>query len=81
MKAKEMMWEAVKHQEHIAEQGREEVGRLEAEIDRLLATFREQILMKDHEMNQFREILDIEVKVKDSIILKQQNENRRLEDF
>lgn len=37
--------------------------------------------MKDHEMNQFREILDIEVKVKDSIILKQQNENRRLEEF
>ncbi len=57
------------------------MSRLEAEIDRLLATFREQILMKDHEMNQFREILDIEVKVKDSIILKQQNENRRLEEF
>jgi hypothetical protein len=54
MKAKEMMWEAVKQQEHIAEQGREEVARLEAEIDRLLATFREQILMKDNEMNQFR---------------------------
>ncbi len=57
------------------------MSRLEAEIERLLATFREQILMKDHEMNQFREILDIEVKVKDSIILKQQNENRRLEEF
>ncbi len=68
MKAKEMMWEAVKQQESIAAQGREEVDRLETEIERMLAAFKQQIMIKDHEMNQFREILDIEVKVKDSII-------------
>jgi len=72
IKAKQMMWDAIRSEEQISKRSQDQIGGLETHIEHLLSTFKAQVYAKDLEFSRFRDVLDIETRVRESVNKKQQ---------
>ena len=75
------MWRAVRQHEELKERHRKDVGSLEHMVEKLTANFREAVSKKEIEMGKFKEILELESSVSQTVITRLHAENEQQKSY